>query len=230
VTQSVIQSAFSSFGFSTNSGGPSLTVGAGRDIVVQIYSQQFSVTPAYTVSDGLAYTQEAFRTFNGQYNVAIYRRRNVAPGLYNILVTCASTAANTTCWCTASEVDSDADIAVDQSITNSGSSTTPTTGATAALAQAAEIIFGCFAEDNDSTGATEPPSGYTALNNGSGGGFAYSFFYKVVASTAAVSASQGTLNASRNWGAVLATFNGLVPAAFPFRRKSRIMVPISYPR
>ena len=94
---------------------------------------------------------------------------------------------------------------VDKTASNSSTSTTPSSGATATLSQADELCIGAISYANVAAGF-EPDSGWTPLSgaqNGSGG--VTDPFYKVVAATTAVTAS-GVVAPSLAWNAVVATY------------------------
>lgn len=100
---------------------------------------------------------------------------------------------------------------LDKTQTNNGTSTTPTSGTTAALASADQIVIAvCAIGGTDTTAGIDTPAttGYTNRcveqdANTYGG---HSTDDKEVAATTAVSAAWGTLDGSYPWSACIATF------------------------
>ncbi len=97
--------------------------------------------------------------------------------------------------------------ALDRTASNSGNSTTPTSGTTATTTQAAELVIACLSHNGSAATGIDLPSGYTnryiQQNNST-----YqpgSADELIVASTGAQSASWGT-TASNNWFGVIATY------------------------
>jgi hypothetical protein len=105
--------------------------------------------------------------------------------------------------------------ALDQAASNSaGGTTTPTSGTTATLAQNNDVIFTILSSNSTQAGGTFPPTGgpgtYTQVFNST---LVDQDYQIIQSSTAAVSASWGTLTAAANWAAVIATYTALPAAA-----------------
>lgn len=100
---------------------------------------------------------------------------------------------------------------LDKTATNSGSSSTPTSGTTAALAQADELVIACLQVSSTETNSeidVPATTGYTnrCIEQDSNSYGAMSTDDKVVAATTAVSASWGNLVGPQPWSACIATF------------------------
>jgi centrosomal CEP192-like protein len=215
VTPSVVQS--SAVGH-WNATGATATltlnnVATGDDIVVALGISAYGTSgAAVTVSDGSAYTPEAVNTFGGHYMTGVYRLRNASAGTHSIVLTADTSSGYGSAM--AFEVAGDANVIADQALNNSAFSATPTTGSSAALAQANEIVFvvlaGYGGGANSFGGITNPPTvGYTSLFLDTATTYMpMAFDYKAVASTAAVSAAWGTISPSQLWGTTLVTFKG----------------------
>jgi len=174
----------------------------------------------WTVTDGTAYTHDAESPVSGGASATIIASRlNVNSGSHTVTFTVTGgLAANKKGGLSFLEISGLLTSgAFDKSSTNSGNSTTPTTGSTAALAQSNEIIVCALATFGSLTGGSShfPPIGgpgvFTALYNGTGSDHDYQI---QTSGTTAVSADWGTVDASGKWSAAVATYKGSTSGGF----------------
>jgi hypothetical protein len=110
--------------------------------------------------------------------------------------------------------------ALDQTSTNVGWSTAPSSGATSATTQADELLIGAIGVEGPLGDTFTPGAGYTALTRaGTTGGFSTSNItidpeYRIVSATGAYLAN-GTLGTSRRWAAAIATYKMGTPTPTP---------------
>jgi hypothetical protein len=113
---------------------------------------------------------------------------------------------------------------IDQTATATGSSTSPSSGATSATTQAYEVVIGAIGTEGpggDTQGSWSngfQPIAYTGTTGGAAAAnVSLSVGYKIVNATGAQTAAKTGIT-SRQWGAAVATYKGLVasaPAADP---------------
>lgn len=168
------------------------SVTAGNALIVLVSYFSSGTDGAITVSDNRGNTwttRVAAQTGNGQSRIAICEALNVAGGATTITVTSSGTGDQ---YITADAVEVaslPAASAFDVSATNTGASTTPSTGTTAATAQADEIAFAVFG--TESSGGMATPTDYTNLdlNNDNSVYQPISACYRILTATGAQSAS-----------------------------------------
>jgi hypothetical protein len=193
--------------------------------------------PSVTISDGTSYNADSYVAGNAT-TCGVFSRLGVSSGNYTITATCSSDTAQS--YGTIMAVEVQGITQFDKGSTGTGNNTTPATGTTGTLASANCIYLASLAlAANIRTGGfTTPPTGGIGLYNGlytadniSGQSNSADFEYQTqAAGTTGVSASWGT-GASAKWSAVIAVYKPVSAATvFPFRRKGRIFVPVTYSR
>jgi hypothetical protein len=233
---------------SVGSGSGSLTqavtlngVTAGNALITLVaHSQIDGGGGTLSVSDGVSYNADIPTTDSGgAVQIFTGSRYAVSAGSYTATATStAGVAANSNFDMILYEVSGLTTNGFDQKATAPGNSTGPyATGNTGALAQPSEIMF-ALVSALDGSGATVPPTGGPGTYTDDGHSFTnsgqdYGFAHQIQSSgTAAVSASFGSSVSSQKWVVGVATYKGVIAtgAAFPYRRKIRILVPSFYPR
>lgn len=175
-----------------------------------------------TVNDGSAYTLDANIT-NGvtgaPLTVEIWRLHNAAAGTHNIVLTSNHANSNNFGRIIAYSVNGLQNAAPDVTKTNTGNSTTPQTGSSAALSQSGEFVVAgmVLATTVGSPAFTSPANtGYTSImNKQTTPNMPASADYKHVTATTALSADWGTIAGSEQWAALLAAYKDVVAGGAP---------------
>jgi hypothetical protein len=215
-------------------------VTAGNAIIVlSRHWDQTGGFASWTISDGTSYTADVSQTSGSPGACAIHSLFNASGGTHTITATCSTDTANSYGSISAFEV---ANINVfDKGSNNRATSTTPTTGTTGTLTSATCIYFTILRiSDLLSNGITVPPTGGPAkfyeLWDGQGdltfGASATFAWQDQTSGTTGVSAAWGTNGTSQKWEAVIGVYrmSSASPNSFPFRRKGRIFLPVTYSR
>lgn len=173
-------------------------------------------SPNATVSDGVAYTlaargQSALSA--GKNDASIHYRHNHPGGTVTVTVSNnpAVGTANSYGWIQVLEVAGLVNAAPNQTANNSGQSTTPTSGTTAATTAANCLVLAALSCDDAPTAASidvPATTGYTnmMIQQNASAELAGSFDAKYVSATGTQSAAWGTMAASYRWGACIAAF------------------------
>jgi hypothetical protein len=167
--------------------------------------------------DGIGYSVGPSKAFNATISlISAHFRQNVAAADYTVNTTLAGTAANVFGTGVLLEIVDIQNTGVDQSANNTGTSTTPTVGPTAALGQNTGLVFYMMATDaaHNIVGSTHPPNtGFTTIANDTSTSYTpFSFGYKNVSNGAAQSADSGTLPFADNWATQIFTFKDVLAA------------------
>jgi hypothetical protein len=207
----------------THAGSFGTLPAAGNMIVVLVSGwhngSTFNVT-AVTDNQGNTYTRVVDSTNVGGCKAEIWHCPSIGSpsGTFTITIDPADASANYLEW-VAVEVSGQAISPADRNAENTGTeATTATSGTTAALSQADEIVFALASlSSSDTTLNIGTPAGYTEISEqeNSQATIGHHAAYKIVASTAAVSAewTYDQVEESIDWGAVIATFRAATGAA-----------------
>ena len=200
-----------------------LAVSSGDDILVAIATDpNSSLVVSITDAAGNSYSQVGATVISSgnvrTYLFAAYNVNAMATG--SSLTITASPAVTARAAVAALFRGLDDNNPLDQTASATGSSTAPSSGATATTAQADELLIGVVGTegpDGDAPGAWDG-SFTTGPRLGTAGGTAdtnitVSLGYRIVLSTGAYTASKTGIT-SRDWGAMIATF-GTTPAPLP---------------
>jgi hypothetical protein len=196
--------------FTAKAAGPTFTlasiaVGAGNTLVVGVALLNGSAEPD-TVKWGV--NALTFRSSIGK--TTVWELANAPGGTNDIVVDC-TISGDTTCAMSAVEVTGATSAPFDKQAQASGTSTSPSSGATATTAQAAELLLGFVGTNGPVADAAGTWS--NSFNDGqragtSGGtttNMTISDGYLVVAATGAYTAAKTGIT-SRSWDALIVTY------------------------
>jgi hypothetical protein len=190
------------------------TVAAGDDIIVVYVSDpNSSLVVSVADAEGNTYTQVGYVVNTGNvrtYMFAAYNVNALSIG-NNITVTASPAVTARAAVASAFSGLADADV-LDQTMTGTGSSATPSSGATTTTTQADELLIGAIGTegpDGDTAGAwgnsfkTGPRVGTTGGTDDTN--LTASLGWRIVSATGAYTAAKNGIT-SRDWGAMIATF------------------------
>jgi hypothetical protein len=198
-------------------------VTTGNDIIVAVVTDPNS-SLVVSVSDpaGNSYSQVSLVVNSGNIRTYLFAAFDVNSFPFGSTITINSTPAVTARAAVVGLFSGLADSnPLDQTMSNAGSSTTPSSGATSVTAQVDELLIGVVGTegpDGDSAG-TWDASFLAGSRLGSTGGtddtnITVSLGYQIVSATGEYSASKTGITA-RDWGAIIATFKSGVDETHP---------------
>ena len=192
-------------------------VTSGNSILVGVAVAVFTgIEPVFTVSDGSSYAEDVavwFSTAASQrVKVGIYRLHGAASGAHTISVSFTGpSAANVYGAVRAHEISGLQNSNADKTMSGTGNSNTPVTGASGALSQADNFVFGCVMTE---FAGIDTPTNFTNvyLDNSTSGVSPNSQDYRVISNAASLTIGWGTLDVSGDWGCVGAVYKNAVGA------------------
>ncbi len=197
----------------------SVTLAAGCQAVLGISSDFDGTAELFNgadVSQG-AMTQDARANNSGKVQSLVFSKYVAAGGSYYAVFTMSSAGVAAGALLELANIAASSQI--DKTAVATGSSTSPSSGATAATTQAYEIIVGAIGTEGpvgDTKGAWSngfQPIAYVGSSGGTpANNITLSVGYKIVSVTGAQTAAKTGIT-SRQWGAAVATYRGLVVVA-----------------
>jgi hypothetical protein len=218
-TPIVVQiSAAASFG-ATDTAAPTLSgVTSGNDLICIVMHQDYGNSSAtFTVVDSVgstAYNNDIYVTgASGEVQVEIASNYAVAAGSHTATVTASGNATQSFGAAVLIEVSGLQANGLDKTASNSGNSSTPTTGTTSALAGTGELAIVAVSMGASMAGGTFPPAGYTALVSSPAGTFS-DCDYQLSASSSGMSAAWGTTTNPNQWAGAIAVYKAALAAPY----------------
>jgi hypothetical protein len=199
-------------------------VAAGNLLIVSVASWSATVSNLNTPTDTLTHTYAPVtaqqQSTGTQNKLRSWYIHNSSGGADTVTYGVSAGTADLTCVISEWSGEDTSAAPLDKTNVATGSSTTPSAGATGTLAQADELIYACGAHDGaDTTWTEDTTDGFSLLQENEGGtsNMPIAVQYKIVSSSTTIT-PDWTLGASRGWFGHVGTFkaaSGGVTDPFP---------------